>query len=98
MMMMLGKSGCERLHGRPSTNVIPQPSSSRLRRRLVQSLLSSLMQEFLYYVLPQTGNSARVQERRYLLKEFPELGDEAHPLLVLEVGCGTGSSVVPVLR
>ena len=38
------------------------------------------------------------KERRYLTKEFPELCRGDKPLLLLEVGCGTGSSVVPVIR
>ncbi|KAM7251371.1 hypothetical protein ACFE04_023254 [Oxalis oulophora] len=39
------------------------------------------------------------KERRYLLKEFPELvtcGDQGSK--VLEVGCGNGSTVLPILR
>ena len=44
------------------------------------------------------------KERRYLTKEFPELSrafqteENNKPLRVLEIGCGTGSSVLPVLR
>ncbi len=36
------------------------------------------------------------KERRYLLKEFPELLQGAR--CILEIGCGTGSSVVSILR
>lgn len=38
------------------------------------------------------------KERRYLVKEFPELLAAEKTLKVLEIGCGTGSSVLPVLR
>lgn len=38
------------------------------------------------------------KERRYLTKEFPELGVADKSLTVLEIGCGTGSSVVPILK
>ncbi|KAF2307014.1 hypothetical protein GH714_023297 [Hevea brasiliensis] len=38
------------------------------------------------------------KERRYLLKEFPELVSCGDFSKVLEVGCGSGSSVVPILR
>lgn len=39
-----------------------------------------------------------MQERRYLLKEFPELASCDADSVVLEVGCGNGSSVLPILR
>lgn len=40
------------------------------------------------------------KERRYLLKEFPELApsDDDSVAKVLEVGCGNGSTVLPILR
>ncbi|EFJ10439.1 hypothetical protein SELMODRAFT_235583 [Selaginella moellendorffii] len=38
------------------------------------------------------------KERRYLLKEFPELGRSNQDFTVLEVGCGAGSSAIPILR
>ncbi|KAK9735253.1 hypothetical protein RND81_04G194000 [Saponaria officinalis] len=38
------------------------------------------------------------KERRYLLKEFPELLSCADYSKVLEVGCGNGSTVLPILR
>uniref|UniRef100_A0A2C9VB00 tRNA N(3)-methylcytidine methyltransferase n=1 Tax=Manihot esculenta TaxID=3983 RepID=A0A2C9VB00_MANES len=38
------------------------------------------------------------KERRYLLKEFPELVSCDDFSKVLEVGCGSGSSVIPILR
>ncbi|KAG8099934.1 hypothetical protein GUJ93_ZPchr0013g37372 [Zizania palustris] len=38
------------------------------------------------------------KERRYLLKEFPELLNIKDCVKVLEVGCGNGSTVVPILR
>ncbi|CAI9091450.1 OLC1v1026492C3 [Oldenlandia corymbosa var. corymbosa] len=37
------------------------------------------------------------KERRYLLKEFPELACRGHSK-VLEVGCGNGSTALPILR
>ena len=39
-----------------------------------------------------------VQERRYLLKEFPELLSCDEYSKVLEVGCGNGSTALPILR
>lgn len=39
-----------------------------------------------------------LQERRYLLKEFPELLSFKEYAKVLEVGCGNGSTVLPILR
>ncbi|XP_074566811.1 uncharacterized protein LOC141823427 [Curcuma longa] len=38
------------------------------------------------------------KERRYLLKEFPELIRTSDSIKVLEVGCGNGSTVLPILR
>ncbi|KAF5180962.1 Methyltransferase-like protein [Thalictrum thalictroides] len=38
------------------------------------------------------------KERRYLLKEFPELLHCDEHSKVLEVGCGNGSTVLPILR
>ncbi|XP_024539956.1 methyltransferase-like protein [Selaginella moellendorffii] len=37
------------------------------------------------------------KERRYLLKEFPELGRSNQDFTVLEVGCGAGSSAIEAL-
>ena len=39
-----------------------------------------------------------LQERRYLLKEFPEFVACGDSTKVLEVGCGNGSTVLPILR
>ena len=39
-----------------------------------------------------------VQERRYLLNEFPELLSCDIYSKVLEVGCGNGSTALPILR
>jgi len=39
-----------------------------------------------------------LQERRYLLKEFPELCSSEDHAKVLEVGCGNGSTAVSILR
>ncbi|KAK8589537.1 hypothetical protein V6N13_088363 [Hibiscus sabdariffa] len=38
------------------------------------------------------------KERRYLLKEFPELVSCGDGSKVLEVGCGDGSTALPILR
>lgn len=38
------------------------------------------------------------KERRYLLKEFPELVSCPDYSKVLEVGCGNGSSILPIMR
>ncbi|KAG8390024.1 hypothetical protein BUALT_Bualt01G0040200 [Buddleja alternifolia] len=38
------------------------------------------------------------KERRYLLKEFPELASCEDNSKVLEVGCGNGSTALPILR
>ncbi|KAK6288891.1 hypothetical protein POUND7_000432 [Theobroma cacao] len=38
------------------------------------------------------------KERRYLLKEFPELVSCEDGCKVLEVGCGNGSTALPILR
>ncbi|CDO99971.1 unnamed protein product [Coffea canephora] len=38
------------------------------------------------------------KERRYLLKEFPELASCRDYAKVLEVGCGNGSTALPILR
>lgn len=38
------------------------------------------------------------KERRYLLKEFPELLSCPPNSKLLEVGCGNGSTVLPILR
>ncbi|XP_059628491.1 uncharacterized protein LOC132271201 isoform X2 [Cornus florida] len=38
------------------------------------------------------------KERRYLLKEFPELASCDENSKVLEVGCGNGSTALPILR
>lgn len=38
------------------------------------------------------------KERRYLLQEFPELVSCEENSKVLEVGCGNGSTVLPILR
>ncbi|KAL2609402.1 hypothetical protein R1flu_027975 [Riccia fluitans] len=44
------------------------------------------------------SNALFFKERRYLVKEFPELISGSRDITVLEVGCGTGSSTVPILR
>ncbi|XP_015576535.2 tRNA N(3)-methylcytidine methyltransferase METTL6 [Ricinus communis] len=49
-----------------------------------------------FHVRHSTGRFFK--ERRYLLKEFPELVSCRDFSKVLEVGCGNGSSVIPILR
>lgn len=44
------------------------------------------------------GKHAFFKERRYLMKEFPDLLSIDRALKVLEIGCGTGSSALPILR
>ncbi|KAJ3678562.1 hypothetical protein LUZ60_002365 [Juncus effusus] len=44
-------------------------------------------------------SSARFfKERRYLIQEFPELVTCSDESKVLEIGCGNGSSIIPILR
>ncbi|KAJ8526319.1 hypothetical protein K7X08_028796 [Anisodus acutangulus] len=49
-----------------------------------------------FHTLHSTGNFFK--ERRYLLKEFPELASCGKCSTVLEVGCGNGSTALPILR
>ncbi|KAF9606148.1 hypothetical protein IFM89_023201 [Coptis chinensis] len=49
-----------------------------------------------FHNLHSTGKFFK--ERRYLLKEFPELLHANEDSKVLEVGCGNGSTVLPILR
>ncbi|KAL5701986.1 hypothetical protein ACHQM5_027262 [Ranunculus cassubicifolius] len=67
----------------------PQPSSP-----LSSSNVSDAWQSF--HNRHSTGKFFK--ERRYLLKEFPELMNCNGDSRVLEVGCGNGSTVVPILR
>lgn len=41
---------------------------------------------------------SHLQERRYLSSAFPLLATSSSTQLVLEVGCGTGANVLPLLR
>ena len=41
---------------------------------------------------------SHLQERRYLTSAFPLLATSSSTQLVLEVGCGTGANVLPLLR
>ncbi|MCD9640189.1 hypothetical protein HAX54_025334 [Datura stramonium] len=55
--------------------------------------------EDLYYPLGSIfGHNDLSPERRYLLKEFPELASCGECSTVLEVGCGNGSTALPILR
>jgi tRNA G46 methylase TrmB len=49
----------------------------------------------LFSALNLVWSSAR---RRYLVLEFPALARRAPPLLVAELGCGCGASLLPVLK
>ncbi|XP_068640259.1 uncharacterized protein [Aristolochia californica] len=49
-----------------------------------------------FYERHSTGRFFK--ERRYLLKEFPELLKDDVSSKLLEVGCGNGSTVLPILR
>ena len=57
-----------------------------------------LDEQALYWERSFEAGTARrnFKERRYLLRQFPLL--EREQLRVLEVGCGTGSSVLPILK
>ncbi|XP_075084471.1 uncharacterized protein LOC107760721 [Nicotiana tabacum] len=46
----------------------------------------------------QNSTGKFFKERRYLLKEFPELACCGECSTVLEVGCGNGSTALPILR
>uniref|UniRef100_A0A7N0V1C2 tRNA N(3)-methylcytidine methyltransferase n=1 Tax=Kalanchoe fedtschenkoi TaxID=63787 RepID=A0A7N0V1C2_KALFE len=48
-----------------------------------------------FHIRHSTGKFFK--ERRYLLKEFPEL-TSGHNFKLLEVGCGNGSTALPILR
>ncbi|KAF5739551.1 methyltransferase-like protein 6 [Tripterygium wilfordii] len=50
----------------------------------------------LFHIRHSTGRFFK--ERRYLLKEFPELVSRGELSTLLEVGCGNGSTVLPILR
>ncbi|KAL8159609.1 hypothetical protein V2J09_001146 [Rumex salicifolius] len=65
-----------------------------------QSLLSSACVDSEAWSKFHTRHSTGkfFKERRYLLKEFPELVKCADYSKVLEVGCGNGSTVLPILR
>lgn len=49
-----------------------------------------------FHIRHSTGRFFK--ERRYLLKEFPELLSCDEYSIVLEVGCGNGSTALPILR
>ncbi|KAL2549154.1 Methyltransferase family protein [Forsythia ovata] len=49
-----------------------------------------------FHALHSTGKFFK--ERRYLLKEFPELASCKDYYKILEVGCGNGSTALPILR
>ncbi|KAE8725821.1 Methyltransferase family protein isoform 4 [Hibiscus syriacus] len=51
-----------------------------------------------YHLLPFISPQPQQQERRYLLKEFPELVSSGVGSKVLEIGCGNGSTALPILR
>jgi len=56
---------------------------------------------FLLFTPPHSLHSPpsfHFQERRYLLKEFPQLLPSPSNSKLLEVGCGNGSTILPILR
>lgn len=102
-----------RSHGKISTPVTPPASSSRSSPHSLTPFFSKLiiltmLFIFLYqlvqilcrmiYLVFSNISSKCMQERRYLLKEFPELVLCGENSKLLEVGCGNGSTVLPVLR
>ncbi|RWW14603.1 hypothetical protein GW17_00021610 [Ensete ventricosum] len=50
------------------------------------------------FVLLIIASGHFINERRYLLKEFPELLSSGCSIQVLELGCGNGSTILPILR
>ncbi|KAG6528209.1 hypothetical protein ZIOFF_010360 [Zingiber officinale] len=62
------------------------------RKKMVPNKTDILCLDYLYVLC------LRFKERRYLLKEFPELIRISDSVKVLEVGCGNGSTVLPILR
>ncbi|MCO5576671.1 hypothetical protein L7F22_030486 [Adiantum nelumboides] len=91
----------------------PQTEDEIFRTQLVTTvaMFTQVMQNprFMAFLQPlplsqSIGNKksepakAQPQERRYLVKEFPDLLASERVLNILEIGCGTGSSVLPILR
>lgn len=75
------------------TPVTPPANSSRFHS------IPSLYTSHIHFIHPLISLHI-IQERRYLLKEFPQLlssPPNSNPKL-LEVGCGNGSTVLPILR
>ncbi|KAK9292016.1 hypothetical protein L1049_019969 [Liquidambar formosana] len=77
-------------------------NDSSLRYHLLQSesTTSSPSQDSEAWTMFHTRHSTGkfFKERRYLLKEFPELISCGECSKVLEVGCGNGSTALPILR
>ncbi|CAI0464715.1 unnamed protein product [Linum tenue] len=75
-------------------HLLPHLPSSSDEQREEETRDSKAWQSF--HVRHSAGKFFK--ERRYLLKEFPELASSPKFSKVLEVGCGNGSSLIPVLR
>ncbi|QHO07060.1 O-methyltransferase [Arachis hypogaea] len=58
----------------------------------------SFFLNFFLVTFRELNSQLHSQERRYLLKEFPELVSSAPHTKLLEVGCGNGSTALPILR
>nr|GMD55844.1 methyltransferase-like protein 6 [Ipomoea batatas]GME20717.1 methyltransferase-like protein 6 [Ipomoea batatas] len=67
----------------------PSPSSSSLPKQDSEAWNK-------FHTRHSTGKFFK--ERRYLLKEFPEIASCDEYSIVLEVGCGNGSTALPILR
>ncbi|CAN0892853.1 tRNA N(3)-methylcytidine methyltransferase METTL6 [Linum grandiflorum] len=79
-------------HMRPH---LPSSSDKQLEEEEAEARDSNAWQSF--HIRHSSGKFFK--ERRYLLKEFPELVvTSPDSTKVLEVGCGNGSSVIPILR
>ncbi|PSR98090.1 Methyltransferase-like protein [Actinidia chinensis var. chinensis] len=76
-------------------HTITNPSSSQSQS---QSLFPSQDSEAWNKFHTRHSTGKFFKERRYILKEFPELLSCNEYSKVLEVGCGNGSTVLPILR
>ncbi|CAA7390758.1 unnamed protein product [Spirodela intermedia] len=76
---------------------VAAPSSSGYRGDLLPSSLPHASEAWRsFHKRHSTGRFFK--ERRYLLKEFPELAAQGLSCCALEVGCGNGSTALPILR
>ncbi|KAJ0013633.1 hypothetical protein Pint_20432 [Pistacia integerrima] len=65
---------------------------------IVTQLASSSRDFYFTFLVLLSDCHPLMQERRYLLKEFPELVSCGESSKLLEVGCGNGSTILPILR